>query len=203
MALRLTSHRVVNQYHRAMTLESFMKTTAAVAWPEHQRHMYCYHFDQTKPVNCRTKQGNPFGPFWDAFHVNFVGDRGIDYGMSPVRWSTELAPQQHPVVAMPGAPARFPVQPEHRELAQYVEWSDSFAAQKQDIVSSMQGPILAAHIRAGYGSVLLMHDALPLYGMCELTTRAARTGATRAAAHMACGATCPRRSAHTCRPSPT
>jgi hypothetical protein len=94
--------RALQEYHRVVAMEDFMRELAPTVWPPEERHMYCYHFDRTEEVNCHTKQGNPFGPFWDGFQVDFVGDRGVRYGMSAYQWSQEVAPAQHPVVAMSG-----------------------------------------------------------------------------------------------------
>ena len=63
--------------------------------------------------SCRRRprtQGNPFKAFWEGFGVTFVGEKSVTYGMTPAQWEEELPASEHPVVAMPGAPASFPTQ---------------------------------------------------------------------------------------------
>jgi len=69
------------------------------------------------------KQGSPFGPFWDNVGVDFAGDRAGPYPYTdPQAWA-RFPPARHAVIAMKGAPARFPAEPAHRQLARYVRWS--------------------------------------------------------------------------------
>ena len=94
--------------------------------------------------------GNPFGPFWDGFGIDFVGDREVPYGMTPAQWKSTLSPSDHLVVAMRGAPAAFPVRAEHRELAQYVEWNPTTRRQAEATIAQLlQRPFVSAHLRVG------------------------------------------------------
>ncbi|EDQ88705.1 uncharacterized protein MONBRDRAFT_25935 [Monosiga brevicollis MX1] len=138
-------------YHRVLAMEDFMTRLAPHVWPLNQRHMYCSRYDPAQPVDCRTKQGNPFGPFWDHFGIDFVGDRGIDYLLPHSEWPQRYDPRNgHAVIAMRGAPATFPEKPEHRALARFVEWrSDRLAMAQAFIDQHLPRPYLAVHIRAG------------------------------------------------------
>ena len=65
----------MQQYHRALPLEDFMTQLAPTHWPPGNRTGYCYgptRFSENKE-DCEMKYGNPFGPFWDAFSVDFDG----------------------------------------------------------------------------------------------------------------------------------
>eukprot|EP00730_Choanoeca_flexa_P002022 TRINITY_DN10879_c0_g1_i1.p1 TRINITY_DN10879_c0_g1~~TRINITY_DN10879_c0_g1_i1.p1 ORF type:complete len:369 (+),score=61.15 TRINITY_DN10879_c0_g1_i1:20-1126(+) len=140
----------LSEYHRVITMEDFMNTIAFEIWPEDQRYMYCYNFKPGQEIDCHTKQGNPFGPFWDEFGVDFVGDREVPYGIAPSEWQAHMPPSKHFVVAMRGAPASFPVRPEHRALAQYVEFSADATREANDYIDgALKRPVLAAHLRVG------------------------------------------------------
>jgi len=70
----------LKEYHRVITMADFMWHLADDLWPESERVSFCYKEryslqqeknDPEKP-NCHAKDGNPFGPFWDTFHIDFV-----------------------------------------------------------------------------------------------------------------------------------
>ena len=124
-----------------------MTFLAPEVWPPEQRRMYCPQATKDARVDCRTKQGNPFGPFWDAFHIDFLGDRGIPPGAA---LGEALPPRVHFVVAMRGAPASFPEKPEHRQIARYIDWTATrHAAADAWIARHLPRPLVAAHLRAG------------------------------------------------------
>ncbi len=70
----------VNEYHRALPLESFMSSPLSSSlWPPGSRAALCYtHRQGTQKASCNAKEGNPFGPFWDTFGIDF--DRSETYG---------------------------------------------------------------------------------------------------------------------------
>jgi len=45
-------------------------------------------------------------------------------------------PSEHPVVALKGAPAKFPMSPQHYDLQQYLQWSDSIQEQAQNYIDA-------------------------------------------------------------------
>ena len=58
----------------------------------------------------------------------------------------------HPVLAFKGAPASFPVLPEHRSLQQYVQWNERMEKQALEYISNTFGehtPFIAVHLRMG------------------------------------------------------
>lgn len=59
--------------------------------------VFCY-VPRHNSENCNAKEGNPFGPFWDTFEIDFVGSefyRGLTYDVHhqnmAEKW-TELYP---------------------------------------------------------------------------------------------------------------
>ncbi len=60
-------------------------------------------------------------------------------------------PEQHPVIALKGAPAKYPVRKEHRHLQKYLKWSKRKLDEAQEYINNTIGdnPYLAIHLRMG------------------------------------------------------
>lgn len=64
---------VLKTYHDVVTMEVFMEEIAPSIWPPDKRISFCYtHRSGDERNSCNAKDGNPFGPFWDTYNIDFV-----------------------------------------------------------------------------------------------------------------------------------
>jgi len=149
---------VLSKYHEIITMQEFMKEKAEQVWPVGKRVSFCYTARNGKLQNsCNAKDGSPFGPFWNHFNVNF--DRSEMFAplnfrtdkSSLDRWREMFPADTHPVLAMTGAPASFPVIGEHVDLQRYLQWTDSWRERGREWVRKNlpRGKWLGIHLRNG------------------------------------------------------
>ncbi|VVC92921.1 unnamed protein product [Leptidea sinapis] len=146
-------------FHRVITMEIFMKDIAPVMWPPEKRISFCYtqrYGEQEK--SCNAKSGNPFGPFWDTFSIDFIGSEfygPLNYDAHNEnminKWIHKYPPQKWPVLAFTGAPASFPVQIENVHLQKYVKWNDKMENMAKTFIKDNMsgGGFLGIHLRNG------------------------------------------------------
>ncbi|XP_072170500.1 GDP-fucose protein O-fucosyltransferase 1-like [Diadema setosum] len=149
-------------YPRLITMETFMEELAPSHWPEEERRGYCW-MPQSSEVPCEMKKGNPFGPFWDGFDINFAEEIKFElsslvditdvWTMQRVKkdWDTRFPASEHPVLALKGAPAKYPMAPGNRIIQSYFKWNPTLFAQAQAHMEEMfEGePYVGIHLRTG------------------------------------------------------
>ncbi|CAH1994490.1 unnamed protein product [Acanthoscelides obtectus] len=98
----------LKEYHKVITMEEFMKEVAPYEWPEDKRVSFCY-MPRGDGSGCNAKEGNPFGPFWDTYSVNFVssefyGPLHYDFYQTDMakQWKQKYPPEKWPVLAFTG-----------------------------------------------------------------------------------------------------
>jgi len=134
-----------------------METIGPEIWPPEKRVSFCYS-DRGNGNGCHAKDGNPFGPFWDTFNIDFSGSERygpltFDVARKDIakKWITKYPTDQWPVLAFVGAPASFPVSVENVNLHKYLVWSDNIQKQAKNFIKSKlpRGGFIGIHLRNG------------------------------------------------------
>nr|XP_018907851.1 PREDICTED: GDP-fucose protein O-fucosyltransferase 1 [Bemisia tabaci] len=147
----------LSEFHRVILMEEFMKSLAPTIWPPEKRISFCYQ--PRGETSCDAKDGNPFGPFWDTFNIDFVGSEfygplHYDVYHSPdtvEKWKNKYDGVVWPVIAFTGAPASFPVQEENRRLHKYLKWSETIDRKATNFIKNSlpKGGFIGLHLRNG------------------------------------------------------
>ncbi|XP_033097990.1 GDP-fucose protein O-fucosyltransferase 1-like isoform X2 [Anneissia japonica] len=154
----------MQEFHRVLTMEDFVERLAQDVWPSGKRVGYCVYPLSMKKAECQMKQGSPFGPFWDSFHVDFdkmdkfslpvhADLSNSDHVLNTLKekWDSRFPPSEYPVIALKGAPAPYPVFSGNRFIQQYMKWSVTVAIQMNEIIQRMFSgdKFVAIHLRNG------------------------------------------------------
>lgn len=145
-------------------MEKFMTELAPTVWPPEKRLSMCYSerigIDGTGDKGCNAKSGNPFGPFWDTFNIDFVDSQfygpKLHYDIHNFKntgkeWNEKFPAAEWSVLAFTGAPAMFPVQDENRGLQQYLKRSNKLEAKAKEFIKNVlpKGAFIGIHLRNG------------------------------------------------------
>lgn len=146
----------LKEYHRVIEMDVFMKKLAPTIWPKEQRMVYCHPAAMERSDDkktCPAKSGNPFGPFWNNFKVDFVKSEGypsmLSYSSAGHRWDETYPVNEHLILVFMGAPASYPIRESDRYLQQYVVWSNKLQKFADSFVSKLQRPFVGIHLRIG------------------------------------------------------
>lgn len=137
---------------------------APTVWPKGKRVSFCY--TSRDGNSCAAKEGNPFGPFWDKFDVDFDSSEFFQpLGFDPTfpgnkeGWQSRFPADKYPVLAFTGAPGAFPVAERNVQLQKYLKWSDSIEEKAdafiQEFKPNKEDKLLAIHLRIGSDFVII------------------------------------------------
>ncbi|XP_059048871.1 GDP-fucose protein O-fucosyltransferase 1 [Achroia grisella] len=157
---------LLKQYHSVITMNYFMEHIASTLWPKDKRISFCYTKRGQEGTSCNAKSGNPFGPFWDSFNIDFVGSEfygPLNYDAHNVvmmeKWKLKYSSDTWPVLAFTGAPASFPVQKENLILQKYMTWNGDLVSRSKLFIKKYMsgGGFLGIHLRNGKDWVKACH----------------------------------------------
>lgn len=151
----------VQSCHRAILMEDFMKDVAPEIWPPEKRISFCYEARMgSNGTSCNAKQGNPFGPFWDTYNIDFVKSEfykplhyyDVYYTQTrQQQWQQYYPADTWPVLAFTGAPASFPVQPVNKPLQKCLNWNNDILNKAKAFIKEKlpRGAFVGIHLRNG------------------------------------------------------
>lgn len=126
--------------------------------------MFCYSA-RGSSNDCAAKEGNPFGPYWDNFGIDF--DKNEFYGplsFDPnfekhrLEWIKRFPADKYPVLAFTGAPGAFPVIEAHVPLHKYLKWSETIDMLAQEFIDQIKNSsnenFIGIHLRNGIDFVI-------------------------------------------------
>jgi len=149
----------LRDYLKVILMNDFMTHLADKVWPIGKRYVFCYSAqvnEETDKESCHAKDGNPFGPFWSYFNIDFDGDifyQPLYFDMHiPDGWNEKYPPTEYPVLAFSGPPGSFPADQQNIPLAKYFVYSDYIQQQAEKFLNKHQispDTLLAIHLRNG------------------------------------------------------
>src|SRR5262249_3640264 len=134
---------------------------AESVWPKEQRTVFCWSSRSSngEKGDCKAKDGNPFGPFWNRFGIDFVsseffGSQGLNYDVSrgsamAKRWNEVYPKEKYAGIAFTGAPASFPVEERNRALHRHLRWNDRVLKEAEEFIGANMpdGVFVGIHLR--------------------------------------------------------
>ncbi|XP_037877658.1 protein-O-fucosyltransferase 1 isoform X2 [Bombyx mori] len=147
------------EFANVITMEDFMREIAPTVWPIEKRVSFCYTQRTGEIQNsCNAKSGNPFGPFWDTYNIDFNRSEfyaPLNYDAQNEKileqWKIRYPVDKWPVLAFTGAPASFPVQKENVDMQKYLKWSNDIEHRSKLFIKKNMsgGGFLGIHLRNG------------------------------------------------------
>ena len=152
---------------KAITIEKFFADGIATkVWPKGKRTAMCFTYrGSEKSETCMAKEGNPYGPYWNKFKVNFDKDlkfAPLSYDMeneaNREAWVKKFPSDKFPVLAFTSTPGDFPILKHNLHLQEQLQWSDVIEGKANEFIGSFKkdasDKFLGVHIKNGIEHVI-------------------------------------------------
>ncbi|KAG7196660.1 hypothetical protein KM043_015997 [Ampulex compressa] len=147
----------IQDCHKVTLMEDFMRGIAPKIWEPQERVSFCYS-PRGNGDSCNAKDGNPFGPFWDTYGIDFVSSEfygplhyDVYHTDMAVQWRRRYPAGSWPVLAFTGAPASFPIQLENKKLHKCLNWNNVMLEKAKTFIKNVlpRGAFVGIHLRNG------------------------------------------------------
>ncbi|CAF4058647.1 unnamed protein product [Rotaria sp. Silwood2] len=146
----------LRDYLKVILMNDFMIHLADKVWPKGKRYVFCYDAqvnEKNDKKGCRAKDGNPFGPFWSHFNIDFDDDvffQPLFYDIITANnWNTKYPSTEYPVFAFSGPPG---TDQHNIHIGKYFVYSNYIQKQAENFLNKHQispDTLLAIHLRNG------------------------------------------------------
>ncbi|CAF3116547.1 unnamed protein product [Rotaria sp. Silwood2] len=165
----------LRDYLKVILMNDFMIHLADKVWPKGKRYgilekkiifkilnvyfvfkVFCYDAqvnEKNDKKGCRAKDGNPFGPFWSHFNIDFDDDvffQPLFYDIITANnWNTKYPSIEYPVFAFSGPPG---TDQHNIHIGKYFVYSNYIQKQAENFLNKHQispDTLLAIHLRNG------------------------------------------------------
>ena len=155
----------LREYHRVILADSFVKYVAPKIWPVGRRVGFCWQNPserKSKEVDCDMKRGGSARNFWDSLNVDFDSYEGLLFSYEAHdAWRRHYSAEAFPVIALPGAPAPYPMRRRNWPLQKYVSFSEDIKTQTDKFVKGFIGEgkkFVGIHLRNGEDWEIVCRD---------------------------------------------
>lgn len=136
----------IQKRQKAITMDSFMSDIASSIWPKGKRTVFCFTYRGGEDSeSCHAKEGNPFGPYWNKFKINFeknIKFAPLSYDMdnedNKAKWLETFPKDKYPVLAFTSTPGDFPILKHNVHLQEHLQWSDEIEKQANNFIGSFK-----------------------------------------------------------------
>lgn len=149
----------VKKHTKVITMDDFMNEVAAKVWPKGKRTAFCFTY-RGDTESCQAKEGNPYGPYWNKFKINFEKDvkfAPLSYDMSnddnKAKWLEVYTKEKYPVLAFTSSPGDFPILKHNVHLQEHLQWSEAVENAANEFIASFKkdssDTFLGLHLKNG------------------------------------------------------
>ncbi len=150
----------ITNFTKAITMDKFFNEGIAnKIWPKGKRTVLCFTY-RGDTQSCGAKEGNPYGPYWNKFKVNFDKDlkfAPLSYDMENEEnrneWLRKFSKEKFPVLAFTSTPGDFPILKHNLHVQSNLQWSNEIEKKANDFIKSFKksadDKFLGIHIKNG------------------------------------------------------